>query len=130
PNLSEDQIAEYADVIDGLTAVCQTCHRIENASIARVDTDQKTYRRAEFDHRAHYIQQTCLDCHTSIPIRSFAAREEKAPAEVDRAEILNLPTIETCQSCHAPKKAADSCVTCHLFHPDKSAHSDLLRYVK
>ena len=130
PDLTEERIAEYTQVIDDLTAVCQTCHRIENASIARVDTDQKTYRRAEFDHRAHYIQQTCLDCHNSIPIRSFAAREETAPAEVDRAEILNLPTVETCQSCHAPNKAADSCVTCHLFHPDKSAHSDLLRYVR
>jgi hypothetical protein len=130
PDLSEERVAEYRDAIDRLTANCQSCHRVENAAIARVDADQQAYTRAEFDHRAHYIQRTCLDCHSDIPIRRYAARDSVASAEIDRAEILNLPPIETCQSCHAPARAADNCVTCHLFHPEKSLHANLLRYIE
>lgn len=118
----------YDRVIDDLTKPCQECHFVEQATIQAVQADQRTLVRAEFDHRAHVLHARCLDCHNQIPIREFAARDEKAPPEVDHAGIENLPPIATCRSCHAPHKAADRCVTCHVFHPDKERWSDLLRY--
>jgi predicted CXXCH cytochrome family protein len=121
--------AAYLAVVDSLTATCQMCHIVERATIRRVKADQRTLVRAEFDHRAHVIHARCLDCHSAIPIRDALATGEDPPAELDRAEIQNLPTIETCRSCHSGRSGpADSCTSCHLFHPDKSHWGTLTRY--
>lgn len=130
PELDDETVAAYRETIDGLTKACQTCHRVEQATIARVQKDQNKLRRAEFDHGDHVIHTNCLDCHNRIPIREYAARDEKAPVSQDRAAIFNLPTIETCQSCHAEQQAPNNCVSCHVFHPDKSQRANLLRYVE
>ena len=128
PDLSERERAAYLDVVDDLTAACRECHFVEQAMIQGVQADQRSLVRAEFDHRAHVIHARCLDCHDQIPILEFAAEDESAPPEIDHAGIVNLPPVATCRSCHAPGKAADECVTCHVFHPDKAQWSNLLRY--
>ena len=101
-------------------------------TIARVQEDQRTLRRAEFNHRAHIIEVRCLECHTRIPITenldASISLYEIDPAS-DHAGILNLPGIEVCRECHNPRLASDRCTTCHLFHPDQSRRSELVLYV-
>ena len=128
PGLSAGERAAYREVVDDLTAACRECHFVEQAMIQGVQADQRSLVRAEFDHRAHILHARCLDCHNQIPIAEYAAEDESAPPEIDHAGIVNLPTLARCQSCHASGKAADECVTCHVFHPDKTQWSNLLRY--
>jgi predicted CXXCH cytochrome family protein len=101
-----------------LTEACRRCHLVRDATIVRVEPDQRTLRRAEFDHRPHVLQRRCLDCHDAIPVPDFLGQEKGAPATVDHASIQNLPRIATCRECHTPRRASESCVTCHVFHPD------------
>ena len=115
-------------VADSLTKPCQVCHFVEKATIRRVKTDQRTLVRAEFDHRAHVIHAKCLDCHNTIPVREFLGDKDKKPTEAqDNSEIVNLPTIESCKSCHSSKAAPTNCTSCHLFHPDKAHWANLTR---
>ena len=86
-------------------------------------------RRAEFDHRAHILQRRCLDCHAEIPIAENAEAVGPVDASLDRAEIQNVPGIDTCRECHRPEVAPTQCVTCHFFHPNKSRRSELLLYL-
>ena len=130
PELTAEQVAELEGLVAQLTQPCTQCHRVEKATIARVDDDLGLLRRAEFNHRAHIVQRRCLDCHSEIPILENVATEAKLNPAVDSAEIVNLPRIETCRECHAPRRAADRCVTCHLFHPDQSRRSELLLYLE
>lgn len=129
PDLSEEQLSSYRETIDKLTQPCQTCHRVENATIARVQKEQDKLVRAEFNHGDHIIHTNCLDCHNQIPIQKYAAMDSTAPASKDRAAIFNLPAIDKCQSCHADGNAPNTCVSCHVFHPNKS-RANLLRYVE
>ncbi len=128
-NLTGPQIEEINGVIGDLTKLCRDCHEVEEATIVRVQKDQRTLWRAEFDHRAHILQRRCLDCHVEIPIQEYVSVPELPPTLPDRAGIQNLPTIETCRQCHNPGTASNRCVTCHLFHPNKSRRSDLLLYL-
>lgn len=128
--LEADQIVETEVLVSDLTQPCQVCHLVRNATISRVQKDQRVLHRAEFDHRAHIVQLRCLDCHVQIPIAELAASSDKVEKGIDRAAIQNLPTLETCQQCHTPKLASNRCVTCHYFHPDKSRRSDLLLYLE
>lgn len=118
----------YREVVDGLTEACQECHLVQDATIRRVQTNQSTLHRADFDHRAHIIHARCVDCHTQIPIADYAGGDEDPPEGTDHSEIQNLPTIATCQSCHSPSGTSDGCTTCHAFHPDKSQWSNLSRF--
>ena len=108
-----------------LTGPCAGCHRIDNLTIARIKRDQSTLHRAEFDHRAHIIQRRCLDCHDQLPILEAVSGEAIDPS-ADRSAIFNLPLIASCQECHRPGLSADSCSTCHFFHPDAGRRADLL----
>lgn len=130
PGLATGELDEgaYLAVVDSLTAACQTCHVVDRATIRRVQKDQRSLIRAEFDHRAHVIHARCLDCHSAIPMREFLAAGEDPPPELDRAEIQNLPTMETCLTCHAGQGPAARCVSCHFFHPDKDHWANLSRY--
>lgn len=124
----EPEVAEEIDLlVADLTANCTVCHRLDRLTIARVEENQRTMRRAEFNHRAHIIQRRCLDCHGELPILEAVSGAEIEP-ERDRAELYNLPRIETCRECHQGGLTADSCTTCHLFHPDTGRHADLLLY--
>ena len=122
-------IARFKEVVDSLTSRCRKCHLVENASIVRVQKDQRTLVRAEFNHRAHILQRRCLDCHNRIPIREALDNPTKFVAVNDRAEVQNLPGIETCQQCHHADEASNRCITCHYFHPNKMQRSNLLLYV-
>ncbi len=130
PNLTQEQIDALDSVVDRLTSPCQKCHVVENATIVRAQADQNQLFRADFDHRAHIIQMRCLDCHNKLPVTQAFNTGSVPDRSVDHAGIQNLPTIETCQTCHAKGKASNTCVTCHAFHPDKSQHSNLLRYLQ
>ena len=114
----------YQGVIDSLTKPCQECHLVERATIRRVQADQRSLVRAEFDHKKHVIHAKCLDCHSGIPVRELV-EEGKAPADRDNAAIQNIPGIKSCQSCHTGSKAPNRCTSCHLFHPDKSHWANL-----
>ena len=130
PALTAEQVATYRGLIAELTEPCRQCHLLENATLARVQADQDELIRAEFNHRAHIIHKRCLDCHDTIPIRELIAVEAEEPDTTrDHAGLLNVPTIATCQTCHTDDKAADACITCHLFHPDKSQRANLLLYL-
>ncbi len=128
--LSEERTTELEDLVDQLTLSCQPCHRIDRATVARVQKDQRVMRRAEFNHRAHILQVRCLDCHADIQILEGLEGEPRSgESAIDRASIQNLPRIESCQQCHQPDLSSNRCVTCHEFHPDKSRRSDLLLYL-
>lgn len=118
----------WLEVVDSLTSVCRTCHRVRQATIQRVQKDQRILHRAEFDHRAHIIHARCLDCHDAIPVRDFVSESADPSARLDRAEIQNVPTIATCRTCHGDDGPPDRCTSCHLFHPDRSHWSNLSRY--
>lgn len=128
-DLDPAAVAAVDAVAGSLTKPCRQCHAVRDATIVRVQADQRTLRRAEFDHRAHVVQRRCLDCHDRIPIREFLGSETKPEPARDRAEIYNLPRIARCRECHNPHLASQSCVTCHLFHPDPGRRSELLLYV-
>lgn len=129
PTLTEEKKTEITKLADELTKPCQVCHLVKNATILRVQKDQRILRRAEFNHRKHILQRRCLDCHTKIPIADLAATSNPAEAEFDNSSIQNLPHIEICQDCHRQEVVSNRCVTCHLFHPNKSQRSNLLLYI-
>lgn len=125
------EIREEIDLLAAdLTGPCTQCHQIESFTITRVEPDQSTLHRAEFDHRAHIIQRRCLDCHDRLPILAAVSGEaiggEEISSDADRSAIVNLPRIASCQECHRPGLSADRCSTCHLFHPDTGRRADLL----
>ncbi len=130
PALPSEQVQALKGFADRLTAVCQKCHRVSNATIARVQKDQRVLRRAKFDHRAHVLQRRCLDCHNSIPFLSYLDESTSPSADEDHAGIQNLPGIEQCQSCHSSELASNQCSTCHFFHSNKENRSRLLLYVE
>ena len=121
-------VVEAIDLLAAdLTSTCTVCHRLDRLTIARVEENQRTMQRAEFDHGAHIIQRRCLDCHGELPILEALSGAEIAP-ERDRSALYNLPRIDTCRTCHRPGLTAAHCTTCHLFHPDTGRHADLLLY--
>lgn len=123
----EIDVEAYRSAIGDLTERCTSCHLIEDATLARVQKDQRTMVRAEFDHQAHVIHARCLDCHSRVPFDDWIDSEEDPPSEVDRAGIQNLPGIESCRSCHSSQGPSTACTSCHLFHPDRAGHADLTR---
>jgi hypothetical protein len=130
PGLDDGTLDEaaFVAVVDSLTAVCQSCHIVDRATITRVQTDQRTLVRSEFDHRAHILLARCLDCHSRIPVREWTERDEDPPADVDDASIQNIPDIGVCRDCHKKAGPSASCTSCHLFHPDRSHWANLSRY--
>ncbi len=140
PELSDDQKNGFTQLIFDLTDIngpeCQKCHIIENASFRYVQADQDVLERSEFDHRAHVLEKRCTECHSDILINEQTlklstdnvSKFKEVYAEVyerDRASTQNIPKIASCQKCHSPKKVANTCVTCHKFHPNKKSRSGL-----
>ena len=125
-DLDPEVVESIEELVADLTQACQECHFVDRATIARVQKDQQSFRRAEFDHRAHVLDRRCLDCHNQIPIAQ-ALVDPEVDLSLDRAEVRNLPAAESCQECHAPQRVTNQCVTCHVFHPNKN-HTRLLRY--
>ena len=95
---------------------CVECHTLSGAGMLSVNGEQEVLRRANFDHRAHIVQASCLDCHYKIDVEKVAPDTLLAVRQ-DRASIQNLPEIEKCRQCHTEEKATQDCARCHEFHP-------------
>lgn len=123
-DLSPETLAEMKTVANDLTEACQTCHVLDNFSIARVQKDQRAFTRANFNHGTHLLQRNCLDCHNKFPEGAFATEN---PPDVEMpATVQNLPDIDACRDCHTPKGASNDCITCHQFHPEQKQFSPLI----
>jgi len=131
-DMSGEDIDEIKRIVNNLTKPCVDCHIIQDATIRRVQKDQRVLTRAHFDHRAHILQRRCLDCHVEIPVSPAEKAESVTTTAkgIDQAEIQNIPKIETCKECHNPKTTSNQCVTCHYFHPNKTNRSDMLLYME
>ncbi len=125
--LNAMQIDQLRNFAIELTGPCRQCHVVTDAAIQRVQKDQRILHRAHFEHRPHVLQRRCLDCHNRIPMD--APGSVAKTATTDRAEEQNVPGIETCRTCHQAKGTAQSCATCHYFHPNKDQRSGMLLYV-
>ena len=130
PRLTADQVAGYQQLALDLTEPCRKCHVESDAAILRVQKDQKTLVRARFDHRAHVVLVAfCADCHDAIPgLAEVTAQSELRDEPADVAATQNLPRIAVCQRCHSADQARNSCVTCHLFHPQSGRRAALLAH--
>lgn len=130
PAVSAEHAARLETLALDLTTPCRRCHVVTDAAIQRVQKDQRTLIRAEFDHRAHVVQRPdCTSCHGAIPkILDGEPKDEDDPTDV--AETQNLPTVAVCRECHTPAEAASSCVTCHEFHPGSSRHAGLVAFAR
>lgn len=119
--LAEPLRSEAFALADSLTSSCRLCHRVENASIARVQKTQRALLRARFDHGPHLLDMACVDCHSRIPLEleDIAGYTKAFPRALEREAVQNLPGREKCLDCHRPGKAAAACTTCHDFHPGK-----------
>ena len=124
--LTEAQLEEIDSFAAEVAQPCTICHTIERATIRRVRQEQQVLRRAKFNHGAHVIQRSCLDCHARIPLSDYLGADEAIDPALDNAAIQNVPTIAACRQCHRPDAAVDRCITCHEFHPNRDAHSRLL----
>jgi hypothetical protein len=130
--MSGEDIDEIKRIVNNLTKPCVDCHIIQDATIRRVQKDQRVLTRAHFDHRAHILQRRCLDCHVEIPFSPAEKAESVTTIAkgIDQAEIQNIPKIETCRECHNPETTSNRCVTCHYFHANKTHRSDMLLYME
>jgi hypothetical protein len=129
PNLDATQVEALKGLALDLTDPCRKCHIVANANILRVQKDQRTLNRAEFDHRAHILERRCLECHTDIPIIKTPNDTTKVNNLQYGSFIQNLPPIENCRECHNASESSNRCVTCHYFHPNKTNRSSLLLYL-
>jgi hypothetical protein len=129
PDLRPAQVEDLKIFVDDLTKRCQECHIVANASIARVQKDQRVLNRAEFDHRAHILERRCLEYHVEIPIVAKRGDTTAVKKSKDRAAIQNIPTSANCRECHNASESSNRCVTCHYFHPNKTNRASLLLYL-
>jgi hypothetical protein len=95
---------------------CQKCHEIADGRVRPTGTPALWLPAATFDHRAHRAMN-CADCHTTW--HGAAVGRATGP------EPLNVPGVDNCRQCHAPKAVANGqpvggvrhdCVICHRYH--------------
>lgn len=130
PNLPDVQREAIEEFARKLTKPCLECHEVEGASIAAVKASQRTFLRAEFNHRAHITQRRCLECHNVIPVAEALGGDTTGVTLLDRAATHNIPTKENCVQCHSPSEASTNCVTCHYMHPNKENRGNLQLFVE
>ena len=96
-----------------LLTPCRKCHEMDAAStrLMPVRVAQPVLRRSVFNHAPHTIQARCESCHAGV-------RTSKAAADV------NVPSIDSCRTCHNRSQVRDDCATCHRFHPVVSRSHD------
>ena len=122
------ELETTARLAEDLSRPCRECHQLDEMQIAAVDANQHTLRRAEFDHGAHVLVLSCLECHAAIPVREAYDGQQDVDRSSDKAETQNLPGIENCKSCHSASSGSHACATCHYFHPNKERASGLLAF--
>ncbi len=133
PSLTQSQRSDLEDFALKLTKPCQECHIVERAAILSVKASQRTFMRAEFDHRAHITQRRCLECHDTIPVEQALAGDTTMSSIVavfDRASTHNIPKIENCFECHTKDAGSNNCVRCHFMHPNKENRGSLQLFVE
>ena len=91
-----------------LLGPCIKCHDLPGARLSPVAVAEPVMTRAVFDHAPHVTQTDCDACHASVATSGLATD-------------VNVPGVETCQSCHGPGEANDDCETCHVYHPPSVA---------
>ena len=97
-----------AFALEGLLVPCLKCHELSGPKLAPVTVAEPVMTRALFDHAPHVIQADCASCHASVETSGLATD-------------VNVPGVETCQSCHRPNEARAGCETCHVYHPPSVA---------
>lgn len=135
--LTAQQKQDITDFGERIAKPCLECHVVERAAILSVKASQRTFARAEFDHRAHITQRRCLECHNAIPINDALSQDSIAVANavakiptLDVAATQNLPKKDNCIVCHTPGAGSNSCITCHFMHPNKSQRGSLQLFVE
>jgi cytochrome c7-like protein len=130
PELSDEQVQAINTFAERVAEPCVRCHDLQDATIIRPQADQRTLRRAVFNHRAHVIQRGCLECHAAIPVLKYLDVKGPIDAAVDNAAIQDLPTLDRCRECHTTGRASTRCSNCHEFHPNKDTRSGLQPVVR
>ncbi|MDA1095077.1 MAG: cytochrome c3 family protein [Acidobacteria bacterium] len=105
--LADDRERQGAQ-LESLLVPCLTCHELSGPKLAQVRVAEPVMTRARFDHAPHVIQTACAACHASVTTSGLATD-------------VNVPGVETCQSCHRPREARADCATCHVYHPPSVA---------
>jgi hypothetical protein len=98
-------------------AGCSHCH-IEKDRASALPTYERTaiparwYSHSVFNHGSHR-SMGCADCHDKNAAGTNVADSTTA------ADLL-MPTLRSCQECHAgPGAARNACVECHRYHERK-----------
>lgn len=126
-NLTQEQKTDCEDFALKLARPCLTCHIVQNAAILGVRSSQRSFMRAEFDHRAHVLDRRCVECHTEIPVeRALVQKDTTGVALLDKSSTHNIPGIANCFECHTSGSASTACVTCHFMHPNKENRGNLM----
>ncbi len=102
--LSEEQKQTRLTAMAALTAPCALCHVYDGPWMKPVQAGVSMLTRGNYDHLPHLKQIGCQACHTKV-------------AESTKAEDVNLPSIQYCQSCHRPGRSRSNCAECHTYHP-------------
>ncbi len=136
PSLTAQQKQDISDFGEKLAKPCLECHYVERAAILGVKAIQRTFSRAEFDHRAHITQRRCLECHDVIPIDDALSDDSlavtRAAAKIPTLDIAathNIPKKENCIECHTAGAGSNECITCHFMHPNKTQRGSLQLFV-
>ena len=82
---------------------CSACHKVKKKNIVPLKTAARPW--GKFSHRPHTIRMDCSTCHKKIKDAIGLGRSFKTPPS------------KTCVDCHNGRKAFDTCVGCHGFHP-------------
>jgi hypothetical protein len=110
---------ELTDPNGALRVQCLRCHNVDrHAGGSRVnwlaagrETGATGY--AKYSHRPHItmlntMERSCQHCHV------IEKPTDLPEGALDRGVLAHK--IEQCTSCHAPRRADNSCLTCHNYH--------------
>lgn len=100
---------------DQQRGLCAYCHEVSGLPpadhlprIAKVEARSAWMPRSTFDHGPH-LMVDCTSCHD-------------AAASAKTSDVI-MPKKETCATCHAPAKGAESrCFECHAYHEWSKEH--------
>ena len=103
PPVAADPLAAKKGV-RALLDVCISCHRMnaDETGLMPVRRGLDQLVQADFSHKEHEGQK-CASCHVGV---------DKSAS----SEHTLLPGVASCQTCHKPGDARDSCAGCHTYH--------------
>ena len=94
--------------LESVLGPCLKCHELSGLRLAPVTVAEPVLSRARFDHAPHLLLGDCASCHGSVTTSGFATD-------------VNVPGVETCQTCHRLDEARTNCAGCHRYHPPSAA---------